>query len=175
MPRSLGNTIADSLTLSLAYAQRMLKDVTADQFARFAAPGGQVVTSNHAAFVFGHLSLYASRIVRELGGDISQLAPPARFETVFSRETQCLDDVDGTIYPAMADVTGYFFKGYGAAKEALTAASDDVLQRDNPTEGRMKELFPTLGSMHTFLVGGHIMMHLGQVSAWRRMLGLAPA
>jgi hypothetical protein len=75
----------------------------------------------------------------------------------------------------MNEVTDYFFKAYGGAKEALQAASDEVLQRPNPTEGRMKELFPTLGSMHAFLVGGHIMMHLGQVSAWRRMLGLAPA
>ncbi len=168
-------TIADSLTLSLAYAQRMLKDVPADKFARFAAPGGHVVTSNHAAFVLGHLSLYGPRIVRELGGDVSQLAPPPKFETVFSRETQCLDDVDGTIYPAMADVTAFFFQGYDAAKEALKAASDELLQRDNPMEGRMRELFPTMGSMHAFLVGGHIMMHLGQVSAWRRMQGLAPA
>lgn len=175
MPRSLGMTIADSLNLSLGYAQRMLKEVTPDKFARLAAPGGQVVTSNHAAFVYGHLSLYAARIVKELGRDASSLAPPAKFETVFSRDAQCVDDPEGTIYPGLKDVADYFFKAYGAAKEALMAAGDDVLQRDNPTEGRMKELFPTLGSMHAFLVGGHMMMHLGQVSAWRRMQGLSPA
>jgi hypothetical protein len=175
MPRSLGMSIADALTLSIGYAQRMLKDVPSDKFARYAAPGGQIVTSNHGAFVYGHLSLYGPRIVKELGGDVSPLAPPPRFETVFSRETQCIDDVDGTVYPAMAEITEFFFRAYGAVKEALLAASDDVLQRENPTEGRMRELFPTLGSMHAFLAGGHMMMHLGQVSAWRRMLGLSPA
>ena len=41
--------------------------------------------------------------------------------------------------------------------------------------GRMTELFPTLGSMQAFYVGGHIMMHLGQISAWRRMQGLGAA
>ncbi len=175
MSRTLGMTIADSLNLSLSYAQRMLKDVTAEQFARFAAPGGQIVTSNHAAFVFGHLSLYGARIVDQLGGDAASLAAPHSFETVFSRDAQCVDDVEGTLYPAMSVVTEHFFRSYESAKAALMAASDDALQRENPMEGRMRELFPTMASMHAFYVGGHMMMHLGQVSAWRRMLGLAPA
>ena len=34
MPRSLGNVIADSLQLSVGYAERLLKDVPAGQFAR---------------------------------------------------------------------------------------------------------------------------------------------
>jgi hypothetical protein len=39
----------------------------------------------------------------------------------------------------------------------------------------MTELFPTIGSMQAFYVGGHMTFHLGQVSAWRRMQGLGPA
>jgi hypothetical protein len=39
----------------------------------------------------------------------------------------------------------------------------------------MKQLFPTLGSVQTFYCGGHMMMHLGQMSAWRRMEGLGSA
>ena len=45
----------------------------------------------------------------------------------------------------------------------------------NPAEGRMRELFPTLGSVHCFYAGGHMMSHLGQFSAWRRMEGMKPA
>ena len=37
------------------------------------------------------------------------------------------------------------------------------------------ELFPTLGSIHGFYAGGHMMMHLGQMSAWRRIEGMKPA
>jgi hypothetical protein len=29
--------------------------------------------------------------------------------------------------------------------------------------------------VQTFYCGGHMMMHLGQLSAWRRMLGLGAA
>jgi len=45
----------------------------------------------------------------------------------------------------------------------------------NPLGGRMTDLFPTLGSLQSFYCGGHIMMHLGQVSAWRRMMDLGAA
>jgi hypothetical protein len=39
----------------------------------------------------------------------------------------------------------------------------------------MRELFPTIGSVQAFYCGGHMMMHLGQMSAWRRMEGLGTA
>ncbi|MEZ6129959.1 MAG: hypothetical protein R3C59_14850 [Planctomycetaceae bacterium] len=173
MTRSLGNIIADSLQLGLDYANRLLKDMPADQFGRFATPGGQPVESNHAAFVFGHLSLYPGRILTALG----QAAPPVPdgFEACFSKDARCVDDPDSTVYPPMDQIVTCFQDGYSAALSALRAADDSVLQQPNPMGGRMTELFPTIGSMHAFYVGGHMMMHLGQVSAWRRMLGLGAA
>jgi len=177
MSRSLGNVIADSLQLSLNYADRLLADVTPERFGRFAAVGpaghATAVESNHPAFVLGHLSLYAPRMVAQLGG--SPTPVPARFETVFSKEGKCVDDPSGSVYPPMAEVVEVFRRGCQEAIAALRAAPDDVLQRPNPAEGRMAELFPTLGSLHGFYAGGHMMMHLGQVSAWRRMEGLGAA
>lgn len=175
MSRSLGNTIGDSLALSLNYSRRMLVGVTPDQFARFARPGGQIVQSNHAAFVYGHLSLYSSRIIEQLDAEASFLTPTAQFQTAFSKDAQCVDDPTGEIYPAMDDITEAYFQGYEAALAVLREAPDSALQKPNPSGGRMTELFPTLGSIQAFYVGGHIMMHLGQVSAWRRMLGLGAA
>ena len=173
MSRTTGQTIADSLRLSLGYSERLLKDVTADTFARFACPGGQTVESNHAAFVYGHLSLYAPRILGDLG--LEAPAIPDGFANVFSKDAQCADDPDGSIYPTMDAVTGFFFEGYKAALSALEAADDAVFQQDNPLGGAMAEKFPTMGSMHNFYVGGHVMIHMGQMSAWRRMQGLGPA
>ena len=173
MSRSLGLTISDSLQLSLGYAERLLNGVDAAQFARFGNPGGQPVESNHAAFVYGHLSLYAPRILK----DLSHEAPtvPDGFDKVFSKDAQCVDDPDGTIYPAMEQVTEFFFAGYRAALEALKSTSDETFQQPNPLGGPMAEKFPSLGSMHNFYVGGHIMIHMGQMSAWRRMQGLGSA
>ena len=173
--RSLGNVIADSLQLGIAQAERLLTNVTADQFARFGRPGGQTVESNHAAFIFGHLSLYGPRIVEQLGGDDSTIKISERFQSLFSANAKCQDDPDGTIYPPMEVITQFFFQGYRVAVETLRAAKDETLEQPNPAGGRMAELFPTLGSMHNFYCGGHLMLHLGQLSAWRRMRGLGPA
>jgi hypothetical protein len=175
MSRSLGHVIADSLQLSLSYAERMLKEVPADKFARLAAPGGQVVQSNHPAFIYGHLSLYGPRIIEQLGGDATGLAPSQRVAAACSKDAQCQDDPQGTIYPAMAEVTDAFFRGYRAALELLQRTPEFSFQKPNPAGGRLTELFPTIGSMHAFYCGGHLMMHLGQMSAWRRMQGLPPA
>lgn len=175
MSRSLGNLIADSLQLSLGYAERLLEGVRPERFARLAAPGGQIVESNHPSFVLGHLSLYAPRIIEQLGRDAAAVRPSEKFREVYSPDASCVDDPEGTIYPAMDAVTAAFFDGYRAALEALRAADDELLQQPNPLGGTMAERFPTLGSMQAFYVGGHAMIHLGQFSAWRRMEGLAPA
>jgi len=175
MHRSIGNTIGDSLSLSLANARKMLTGVTPLNFARYATPGNQVVESNHPAFVYGHLSLYPARILDQLGVDSSAISPPARFQELFSKDATCQDDPTGSIYPSQAEVTEVFFRGYEKCLEILRNTPDEAFQIPNPTPGRMTELFPTLGSMQAFYVGGHLMLHIGQISAWRRMQGLGPA
>ena len=175
MSRSLGNVIADSLQLSLNYADRLLKDIPAARFARLAAPGGQIVQSNHPAFLIGHLSLYAPRIVEQLGGDAAVLIASPAIQQSCSKDAACQDDPHGTIYPSMAEIAEAFYRGHRAALTALKDASDDLFQTPNPTGGRTTELFPTIGSMHALYCGGHLMYHLGQLSAWRRMEGLPPA
>lgn len=173
MTRSLGNLIADSLTASLSYAERLLNGIPAERFARFATPGGVVVVSNHPAFIYGHLSLYAPRVLQHV--DHPAPAVPDSFELAFSKNAVCRDDPDGDLYPPMDDVVAFFREGYRMAIGALRNAPDDVFDRPNPAEGPMRAAFPTIGSMHGFYCGGHMMMHLGQLSAWRRMEGLSAA
>lgn len=175
MSRSLGDTIADSLRLSQSYAERLLTDVPADRFGRFAEPGGQTVISNHPAFIYGHLSLYAPQIVQQLDCDNSSISTSDHYTEIFSKNATCQDDVDGTIYPSKEEITSAFSQGYALVLECLENTSDDILQQPNPLGGTFAEKFPTVGSMHAFYVGGHMMIHLGQMSAWRRMMGLGSA
>lgn len=171
--RSLGNIIADSLAQSVGYSNRLLKDVPASRFARHAAPGGVVVASNHPAFIYGHLSLYAPKILIQIGYPAPVI--PAEFELAFSKDSVCRDDPDGDLYPPMDEVVAFFHEGYRMVIGALRSAPNEVFARPNPAEGRMRELFPTIGSVQVFYCGGHMMMHLGQMSAWRRMEGLPAA
>ena len=173
MARSLGNVIADSLQLSLGSAERLLRDVPAERVPRFASPGGVAVASNHPAFIYGHLSLYAPKILRLIGHPAPSV--PDQFELRFSKDAQCVDDPDLDLYPAMREVVEFFTEGHRMVSAALRSTGDDALQQPNPAEGRMKELFPTIGSAQAFYCGGHMMMHLGQMSAWRRMEGLGAA
>lgn len=175
MSRSLGNIIADSLELGLGYGERLLEGVPADSFGRLANTGRNSIRSNHPAFIYGHLSLYAPQIVAKLGTNAPRVEVPDEFAAIFSKDATCQDDPDQKIYPSKVEVTRVFFEGYRISAEALRAADDHALQLQNPAGGRMTELFRTVGSMLNFYCGGHLMMHLGQMSAWRRMRGLGPA
>jgi len=161
--------------LTRDFAKAMLKDVTPAMFARLAAPGGMTVQSNHPAWAFGHLSIYNCRVLELLGQPAGAAAVPAGFDELFKNGTPCQDDAKGTIYPTMEAVTSFYFAGFDAAVTAIKHASDAQLSEANPAEGRMKELFPTKGMVINFLMSTHHMIHLGQVSAWRRMQGLGSA
>jgi len=173
MHRPLGHLIADSLQVALAYAERLLAGVEAARFARFAAPGGVIVESNHPAFVYGHLSLYAPRVLRQLGHPAPAI--PGQFELRFSKDASCVDDQDGDLYPGRDEIVEFFLEGHRMVTAALRSTPDEVFERPNPAEGRMRELFPTIGSVQAYYCGGHLMVHLGQLSAWRRMEGLGSA
>lgn len=170
----IGSMIADSAAMGVAYAERLLKDVSASQFSRFAEVGGKMIHSNHPAFVIGHLSIYPSRVVTDLGGDATAIAPSSHYETLFSASATCVDDPDGTVYPSMEELTEKFYTAHQAAIESLRASDDSLFVAENPLE-RMRGKFATVGSIHAFYMGGHVMMHLGQFSAWRRAMGMAPA
>jgi hypothetical protein len=157
------------------YAERLLKSVTGEQFARFARPGGVEIRSNHAAFVFGHLALYPKRIMQHLHLPEGVTDYPASYEAVFKNGVECQDDPGGTIYPLMTELTERYFASYRAAIEAVKAAPDAVFDEPNPVEGRLRELFPTIGMAINFYLVGHVQVHLGQVTAWRRAMGLPAA
>ena len=104
---------------------------------------------------------------------IRDRVPTDKFVELFSKDAKCIDDPDGTIYPAMDEITERLVAAQEAAIAAVASATDDALTAAN--ENSMKERFTTVGSMMAFYLGGHFMIHMGQMSAWRRMMGLGPA
>jgi hypothetical protein len=173
----IADVIITTGNLSLYYGEVLLKGVTPEQFARLAAPKGTPIQSNHPAFVYGHLSYYPKRMLEMLGqpAGVTAHPDPAKWDLLFKAGAELRDDPQGTIYPAMPGLTKFYFDGYRAVLATLAATSDADLLKSNPAEGRMKEMFPTVGAVINFLMGGHQMSHFGQVSAWRRMVGLPSA
>ena len=74
----------------------------------------------------------------------------------------------------MEEVVERMLRGYRQASEVLRSAEDGLFLQENPLE-RLRGKFPTVGAALGFYVSGHMMMHLGQLSAWRRAMGLGPA
>ncbi|MCC6676336.1 MAG: DinB family protein [Phycisphaerales bacterium] len=160
------------------YAKILLAGIEPGRFARKprfeTSAGVKVVDTNHPAFIFGHLSLYPARLFTLLGADAKSVEAPAAWGDLFKAGAACRDDVDGTIYPAMEAITTRFFSAYEAAVEHVKSVPDDVLARVNPNE-QARDRFPTIGVLVNFYLNGHVMMHMGQVSAWRRCVGLPSA
>lgn len=171
---TIGEIIVAGHRRTQGYAQRLLKDVTPAMFARKAVVGATVIESNHAAFVFGHLCLYPQRIAAAIGKPSAVPEIPPTWEALFKDGTPCQDDAQGTIYPSMNEVVGAYTKGYEAIASAVLALSDAELSQPTPIE-RYREFLPVVGGLAMFMMNNHIAVHMGQVSAWRRCLGLGAA
>jgi len=167
--------LAASGKLALVYAEKLLVGVKPEHFARLAAVLGVPVRSNHPAFIFGHLCLYPQRVLHVLGRPVGETTAPPEYDGLFKAGAECRDDPEARMYPPMDELTTRFFSGYRTAIAAAESAEDVLYTKPNPTEGRSRDLFPTIGAAVGFYLGGHVQNHLGQFSAWRRMIGLGPA
>ncbi len=159
---------------SLGYGKRLLTDVPPETFARLPLLGERHVQTNHGAFIYGHLSLYPSRVLELLGHDPSPAAYPPEWRELCGAGAACEDDADGTRYPAMEAIVENYERGYTLAIEAVAGATDAVLTAEMPDE-RYRSFFPTVGVAVLFLLNNHPSVHHGQMSAWRRCIGLGPA
>ena len=163
-PTSTGSLIAAAAERGIGYAELLAKDIPADKFAHMPMPN-----FNHPAFCFGHLSLYPNRILNLLGKPELVKEKPG-WDELFKAGVPC---VEGTgQYPAKQEIVDHFVERYRAAARVVGETSDTALSLPNPIEGRMREVFPLVGNAVLFMMTSHAMMHLGQVSMWRRTIGL---
>ncbi|MBL9032519.1 MAG: DinB family protein [Phycisphaerae bacterium] len=167
--------IARQGRISLGLADLMLKGIQPATFAGKPTIAGTTIDTNHPAFVFGHLSLYPNGGLAMLRLDPGKAPKPAGFDDLVAAGKECRDDPAGTIYPGMETIVGAFRSNAAALLDALPAVDDGLLREPNPREGRLREMCPTIGEAISFLTSAHVMMHLGQVSAWRRCFGLGSA
>ena len=171
----IGKTIAAAGGITLSYGEGLLKGIKADQFARQPKADGKLVNCNHPAFVYGHLAIYASRMMELMGRPAGVAAKPAGWDELFKNGVECKDDPTGKIYPPMETISRHFIDGYKAVLAALPEVDDSVFMKPNPMGGRMTEMLPTIGAAVNFLMTGHPMSHLGQASTWRRCMGMGSA
>ena len=166
MTTHIGPLLGRGVRFVAGFVDMMLKDVTPEIFARM--PEG--LTINSPAFNIGHLSIYPDKAL-EMIGRPELAAPDERYVELFEAGKPCVDDADGAAYPPMAEIVARYKERYTALAGALDETPDDVFARENPWE-RMRDRFPTVGDAASFVSVSHAMMHFGQISAWRRTMGL---
>jgi hypothetical protein len=153
------------------FAEKLLVGIDAAHFARKPRIGETLIETNHPAFVYGHLSLYPGRALKFLGVGGFEAGPPEHWESLFNPGTPCHDDPEGRIYPPMGEITGAYFRAYDTAFDLVAALPDSAFLPVTPEE-RFRALFPTVGAAVASMLGQHVSFHMGQLSAWRRCMGL---
>ncbi|MEY4668960.1 MAG: hypothetical protein RL518_1659 [Pseudomonadota bacterium] len=155
------------------YAERLLQGISPTIFGRYPVVNGTQIASNHPAFVFGHLALYPTLIAELSGISTRGMEIPASYPDLFKMGVPCHDDPSGTIYPPMEEIVNAFFRGTDALIASLDSIAPEALDilLEHPSR---RERFGTVGAFLAYILLAHPQSHLGQVSAWRRCMGLGP-
>ena len=165
---SIGSMIAAGLRMAIGYGQKLCADAPADTFGHMPPKG-----MNSALFNMGHLAIYPEKAFPLVGKPELAKPLPEKWEELFKNGAPCVEQ-DGR-YPGKDAIVQRYVERYNALADALESVPDEVFQRPNPMGGRMTEMLPTIGAAVMFLCGSHLQMHLGQVSSWRRAMGLGSA
>lgn len=147
--------------LSLGYARKLVWDIEPTQFALQNAPG-----MNHPDWIIGHLATVADMGARLLGEEV-QLPEdwPGRFGPGSKVSPHLVD------YPSKDELLDAFETTSARLADLVANASEKRLQLDQPTPF-FRDQLPTIGDLIAHILTTHIMLHLGQLSAWRRLNGL---
>ena len=148
---------------NLKIAARLVGDLTREQMVQ--QPAGVV---NHPAWSLGHLAMTSNNLGVLLG---LESQAPEGWARIFA--TGGVPSGDPAIYPSREELLAFLT----AQHERVTAAVQDAdpawFSTPHPNEQRRK-FFPTVGDMVVMMMTSHEMNHLGQISAWRRAMGLGP-
>jgi hypothetical protein len=155
------NPLLHTWSLNLGYAQRLVADIPDEQMAVQPAP-----EMNHAAWVLGHLACTADMLGSMLG-----LEPvcPADWPALFDWNSSPLSE--SSRYPTKATLLRALEESHAQIAATLPGVPASRWSEATPLEA-VRGFLPTLGDCFVFVLAAHENMHLGQLSAWRRVQGL---
>lgn len=172
---AMGEAIASNARMVVRLGGLLAEGIAPEQFARCPMIDGSVVKTNHPAFVYGHLTLYPLRAMELLGLDGAAVRPPAGWAELFAAGVECRHDPEQAIYPEKQLLVASLLDRTERVAKTLEDIDDAVVAGPITTGGRAAELFPNIAGAVNFYLSGHALMHLGQVSTWRRCMGLGSA
>lgn len=123
---------------------------------------------NHPAWLLGHLAFAAD-------GAGTFLGQPRQLDDAWKQKFGGGSVVSNvrSEYPDKDTLLRIFEERNAAAGQLMQSVTPEQYQAPNP-HARLKESLPQAGQAVAFLMTSHLAIHLGQLSSWRRMIGLQP-
>jgi hypothetical protein len=158
----LENTIRVNLFL-LQYTRTLVGDIADERMAEQPVAG-----VNHPAWILGHLAWTADNALAMLG---AAKTLPAEWVPLFARESK--PSASRGMYPSKDELLHALARSYEQVRQKVAAAAPEQLAAPT-TNPRVKDALPTLKELIAMILTGHVGIHLGQLTSWRRMIGLPP-
>ena len=155
--------VLHSFAYCLDYLREQVADVAAAEMV--AQPNGIV---NHPAWVVGHLT----HTCQMLGGVVG--VPewlPADWADRYGTGSRPV--ADASRYEKKEDALAILGDAQSRLTEAVERLDDARLDEPFPDES-YRDVFPTVRHAITQVLVGHTANHVGQVSVWRRAMGMPP-
>jgi len=160
---------------NLTYARALVADLTPEQCTTQGGPG----LENHPAWTIGHLVTGSDLLAEDLGLERDL---PEGWRELFQRRgpgDPRLPSPDAGAYPPLEELLAELERQHRRVEEVwlvkLAAPGTGRPALDDDLEWRFHGALPTLGDAVLFFAVGHEAMHLGQLAAWRRAMGLPSA
>ncbi len=163
------NTLLQAYAWNLQYARQLTADLSPDQWTHHGGAG----LENHATWTLGHLVTGSDILAEDLG---LEREVSARWRELFERRgpgDPRLPSRDVAAFPAGERVLAELERQHRRVSERWGKMTEEELAQ--PIEWRFDGHLPTVAGVALFLAVTHEALHLGQLAAWRRALGLPSA
>lgn len=147
----------------LGYASMLISDLPDDRLCEQPLP-----EVNHPAWIIGHLANTADSLAAWFGAE-----PAIGDDLKKSLGLGSKPSANRTDYAVKEELLQLLRKAHERIYQLISDAKESRL--DDPTPfPRLAEGLPTIREALHFILIGHVGVHLGQLSTWRRMIGLPP-
>ncbi|QDU61851.1 DinB superfamily protein [Planctomycetes bacterium Pan216] len=155
--------LANTARVNLKYAKGLVVDLEDEQFCE--QPGSIV---NHPAWILAHMCS-----ANETGLSLLAREPvmPEELAARYRRGSE--PTAERSDYPSKEELLSYFERQTESLIAGVRELDPAQLQEPMTIE-RLKERFPHIGDGVVYLLTAHPAIHLGQLSAWRRAMGMGP-
>jgi hypothetical protein len=145
----------------LKYCRLLVEDLSDEQLTAQPAPG-----MNHPAWILGHLAIATDLAMHLLG---QRPSCPPEWRAKFGPGSKVA--ADRSKYPLKSELLAAIEAGHARVADAAASATAELLDRPHAAP-ILREEFPANGDLLCHLMTTHPATHLGQLSAWRRLMGL---